>query len=355
MPLEGEEEAMLREAVEFDAMLSSVDEHLDKCILEVHGERGLDPAKQAEEIFREYNARREKVRSLEHDILHNKEATRVSRNTTAALREKVKMVQAEHSCLLLEVHALETERNAILRSVDPAIAERNARDALQEELLRLKRQNLQYPKILAALQSETVRLEEEIASIVAKEQVFIAMLKERCVATGQELHQRLATEEEWGELRLVVSEQEDEINSLKMRIIAKGGTVPEFSTMERQRYEATKVQKEKAGHVKKYFAVPTGTLRHLATIQGHGIQGTRAKHDVQIEVDLGEAWAGNVISIAGPASAVRASQEEIARLCENVLKPASDALVAYPRPNNRAAPIATPWAKMQRQRAEIDR
>eukprot|EP01061_Rhynchopus_euleeides_P027887 TRINITY_DN4531_c0_g1_i2.p2 TRINITY_DN4531_c0_g1~~TRINITY_DN4531_c0_g1_i2.p2 ORF type:complete len:357 (+),score=137.48 TRINITY_DN4531_c0_g1_i2:57-1127(+) len=352
--MEGETETMLREAVEFEEMLESLEETLDRHILEVSGQKELDAKKQAYEIMKEYKARRKKVILLERSILQTKEETRVSRSTTAAVREKVKMAQAELSCMLLEVHALETERNALLQRTDPLLPERKERDALQEELLRLKKQNLEYPPVLAALNKETVSLENEISDIINSEKIFIAMLKERCVATGQELHQRLATEEEWGELRLVVSEQEAEIKRLRSRILAKGGTLPEFPTMERQRYEATLANIKADQHVKRYFAVPTGTLRHLATVQGHGLQGTRAKHNVQIDVDLGEAWAGNIISIAGPESAVDAAQGEVEKLCNSVLKPHEEALVTYPRPNNRAAPIATPWAKMQRQRAEID-
>ena len=345
-------EQMLREAVEFGDMLDSVDEALDSSILAVHGQRDLDPKQQAQSIFNEYNTRRKRVQSLEQDILRSKEDARVRRNVVTGLREKVKMTQAELSCLLLEVHALETERNKMLNNVDPMLEERKVRDTLQDELLKLKHRNLKYPPVLADLNSETVRLEQEIQDIVAKEKTYITMLKERCVATGQELHQQTATEEEWGELRLLISEQETEIREYRHAILEKGGTLPRCTTTERQRYEAT-LRNKKVANVTRYFSIPTGTLRYLATVQGHGVQATRAKHNVVVNLDLGDAWANNVLSISGSEEAVQAASKEIRTLCGSALEKKENAVLTYPRPENRAVPISTPWAKMQRQRAEV--
>eukprot|EP01060_Flectonema_neradi_P009359 TRINITY_DN16671_c0_g1_i1.p1 TRINITY_DN16671_c0_g1~~TRINITY_DN16671_c0_g1_i1.p1 ORF type:complete len:368 (+),score=79.60 TRINITY_DN16671_c0_g1_i1:44-1105(+) len=347
-------EAVLQEAGEFESLLNEVDASLDHKILQLDGSEG-EAKEQAINVFKEFDRRRRAVSGLEGAILSCKEDIRLEKNQMNINRDKVKMTQAELSCLTLEVHALEQQRHRVLHEQVPALEERRERDSLQESLITLQQQNACYPRQLAELNKRTSELEALIKKETATDDTYISLLKDRCISTGQELHQRLANEEEWAELKLVTEEKKAEINALHEKLLSYGAVLPKSAKIERIRHETSKRVKKPNCEVSKYFVIPAGTLRPLVTIQGYGLQGIRTKYNVSIDIELGEGWCSNIISIRGLESSVEEAKVAIETLCNSVLTPRPEALLTYPRsPSSRVGPIPTPWAKMQRQRAEVD-
>ena len=347
-------ETILLEAAEFEALLDEVDDSIDRKILQIEGCEG-EAKEQAIGVFKEFDRRRRAVSGLEGAILTCKEDIRLEKNKMNVNRDKVKMTQTELSCLTLEVHALEQERHRILHEQVPALDERKTRDKLQEELISLQQRNACYPRELASLNVLTLKLENLINSEVKIDEAYITLLKERCVSTGQELHQRLANEDEWAELKLVTEEKKTEIQELQDTLLSFGATLPSSPKIERLRHETGKRSQQPNCEVTKYFAIPAGTLRPLVTVQGYGLQGIRTQHNVSVNIELGEGWCSNIISIRGLESSVEEAKTAIETLCNSALTPQPDAILTYTRsPTSRVGPIPTPWAKMQRQRAEVD-
>eukprot|EP01064_Diplonema_japonicum_P026529 TRINITY_DN37980_c0_g1_i1.p1 TRINITY_DN37980_c0_g1~~TRINITY_DN37980_c0_g1_i1.p1 ORF type:complete len:364 (+),score=98.41 TRINITY_DN37980_c0_g1_i1:28-1092(+) len=346
-------EEVLVEAGRFENLLNTLDDELDKRILEANGDAGKSAKEQAMQILKEFKRTREKAADLESAILTCKDETRSAIETMKTTRDNVKGSQAELSCIMLETHALELERNQTLLDVTPAIPERKLRDEAEATLLKLKRKNKKYPETLAKLNSETVRLEEEILQLIEKDKLHINMLKERCIKSGQALYVRQAVEQEYAELRLVVAEQEEEIKALQLSIKEKNSNVPSAPRLEREKYFAELSKPKKSAKiVTKYFALPTGALRGAVTVQGYGFQALRAKYSVQIESEQGDFWGSHIITITGLDPDVASASKDLQALCQSTHS--KEKIITYTRTRPRAAPIPTPWAKMQRQRAEIE-
>eukprot|EP00659_Diplonema_papillatum_P019482 gene19482-30026_t len=305
---------VLREAGQFEQALNDLETSLDEHILQQSGAPAHDTRQEALDVYNAFEEKRKKAALLEEAILTAKEKTWHERLRVTGQREKVKMTQAELACLQLEVHAEERKRNQMVNQREPAKEDIERKTGLLQRLIEARKRNREFAPVLAGLNSETVRLENQIAEANETEKAFVDTLTHRYVTTGQELNRVLRTEEEWAELKLTVEEQEAEIERLKCEIVKRGGVVATASRMERDKQEEAKASSKGERRIKKHFSVPAGSLRDLVTIQGYGLQAIRSQFDVAIDLQLGDSWGTHIATIAGLATNVDKAKDFVAKL-----------------------------------------
>eukprot|EP01063_Lacrimia_lanifica_P014350 TRINITY_DN20958_c0_g1_i1.p1 TRINITY_DN20958_c0_g1~~TRINITY_DN20958_c0_g1_i1.p1 ORF type:complete len:544 (+),score=144.77 TRINITY_DN20958_c0_g1_i1:85-1716(+) len=338
-----------------EAFITGIDNGIDERVLEMMAREEKAAQDVLDGMVAGFDEAKRTLLQLGMDVLKTKAATQNAQDRAAAVRDDVKLTQAELSCVALEVHTLERAR----RHVQPGARRQPACQAEQHradaELVKAKLLNRKYPAEVAQRHEQTAALEKKIKECTEEDGVVLMALKERWASVAKELRQRASAEEEWGALKLLIGEQEKEILDLRRKIESVGGHVPAAVTAARQVY-AEKLRKDAhvSPTVKNYFAVPAGTLCDITTTQGYGLQGIRAKHNVVIDVATRDGWADNIISIAGSEENVEAAKREIEQICCRPKPKKVSAVLTYPRPDNRVGPIATPWARLQEQAEEED-